>query len=100
MDGWVEYFQELYSRENIVTDAAVEGTVNLPIRVELDIPLSVEELSKAIDSLDYRKAPGKDGIPSKVIKAGEKSSSLLLPAPAATAALGKRDPNIITLYEN
>lgn len=38
-------FPEPYSRENIVTDAAVEGTVNLPVRVEHDISPCVEERS-------------------------------------------------------
>ena len=44
----------------------------MPFQVlkELDIPPSVEELSKAIDSLACGKAPGKDGIPPDVIKAG------------------------------
>ena len=71
----------------IFPGALFKRDVNLPIRVELYIPLSVEELGKAIDSLDYdcRKAAG------KVIKAGEKGSSFL-PAPAATAALGRRTP--------
>ena len=51
MDMWAEYFQELYSRENIVADTAVEGTVNLPVTVEHDTPPSVEELSTAVNSL-------------------------------------------------
>ena len=51
MDRWAEYFQELYSRENIVTDEASESTANLPVLLELNILPSVEALSTAIDSL-------------------------------------------------
>jgi len=53
---------------NIVIDAAVENTTNLPLTAELDIPHSVEELSKAIDSLAGSKAPENDGIQPEVIK--------------------------------
>jgi len=75
MDRWAEYFQELYSRENIATDSAVEGTVNLPVIVEHDIPPSVEELSKAIDSLVCGRVPGKGAIPPNVIKAAKSQFS-------------------------
>ena len=71
MERWAEHYQELYSRENTVTDSAVESTCTLPILEELDVPPSVEELSKAIDSLGWSKAPGKDGVLPKVIKAGK-----------------------------
>ena len=70
MERWAEHYQELYLRENTVTDSAVKSTYALPILEELDVPPSVEELSKAIDSLACGKAPGKDGIPPEVIKSG------------------------------
>ncbi|XP_076451258.1 uncharacterized protein LOC143287199 [Babylonia areolata] len=54
-------------------DAAVESTANLPVMEELDIPASEKELSKAIDSYACGKAPGKDGILPKVIKAGKRT---------------------------
>ncbi|XP_076452746.1 uncharacterized protein LOC143288283 [Babylonia areolata] len=59
VERWAEHYQELYSRENIVADAAVESTPNLPVMEELDIPLSEEELGKAIDSLACGRASGK-----------------------------------------
>ena len=34
-----KHYQELYSRENIVTDVAVESTSLLPVMKELDVPL-------------------------------------------------------------
>ncbi|XP_076444017.1 uncharacterized protein LOC143282301 [Babylonia areolata] len=68
-----ENYQELYSRENIVADAAMDSTAKFSVMEELDIPPSGEELSKAIDSLARGKAPGKDGIPPEVIKAGKRT---------------------------
>ena len=58
MERWAEHYQELYSRENVVTDAAIEATTPLPTMEELDTPPTVEELRKAIDSLACGKTPG------------------------------------------
>ncbi|XP_076461753.1 uncharacterized protein LOC143294207 [Babylonia areolata] len=74
VERWAEHYQELYSRENIVADAAMESIPNLSVMEELDIPPSEEELSKAIVSLVCGKAPGKDGIPPEVIKAGKRTA--------------------------
>ncbi|XP_076466140.1 uncharacterized protein LOC143297608 [Babylonia areolata] len=71
VERWAEHNQELCSRENIVTDAAVESTSNLPV-MEEDFPPSEEELGKDTDSLACGKAPGKDDIPPEVIKAGKR----------------------------
>ncbi|GCC26181.1 hypothetical protein chiPu_0004596 [Chiloscyllium punctatum] len=73
---------------------------------ELDAEPSVEELSKAIDSLASGKAPGSDGIPPDLIKCCK--TTFLLPlhevlcqcwqegaVPQAT-----RDAEIIALYKN
>ena len=66
-----QHYQELYSRETIVTETAVENTSPLPVTEELDDSPTTEELGKAIDSLASGKAPGNDGIPPEVIKAGK-----------------------------
>ncbi|KAL8578631.1 hypothetical protein ACOMHN_007089 [Nucella lapillus] len=107
MERWAEYYQELYSRETIVTDTAVKNTCSLPVIEELDDPPTFEELSKAIDSLARSKAPGIDGIPPKVIKAGKQTSllehlhNLLLQCwEDGTVPQDMRDANIITLYKN
>ena len=76
MERWAEHYQELYSRETTVTDRAIENTPSLPVMEELDTPPTVEELRKAIDSIANNKAPGKDGIPNEIIKAGKQSCLL------------------------
>ena len=74
MVRWAEHFRELYSEERVVTHTAIECIPSLPIMNELDAPPTIEELREAIDSLASGKAPGDDGIPSEVLKAGNDSS--------------------------
>lgn len=107
MARWTEHYQELYSRETVVTDTAVENTSPLPVMEELDDPPTIEELSKAIDSLASGKAPGNDGIPPEVIKAGKETSllehlhELLLQCwEEGSVPQDMCDANIITLYKN
>ena len=68
MERWVEHYLELFSSQNIVTDAVLAAISQLPIMEELDEKPTKEELSKAIDCLSYSKVPGEDGIPTEVIK--------------------------------
>eukprot|EP00106_Octopus_bimaculoides_P018631 XP_014786073.1 PREDICTED: uncharacterized protein LOC106880583 [Octopus bimaculoides] len=74
---------------------------------ELDNLLSIAELTKAIDSQASCKAPGKDGIPSEIIKV-DKNTALLRHLhellcqcwEEGTVPQDMRDANIITLYKN
>ena len=107
MKRWTEHYQELYSRENIVTDTAIDSTSLLPVMNKLDVPPSVGELRKAINSLACGKAPGNDGVPSEVIKAGMNRAllyhlhELLLQCwEEGTVPQDMRDANVITLYKN
>ncbi|XP_014769776.1 uncharacterized protein LOC106868849 [Octopus bimaculoides] len=107
MDRWVEYNQDLYSRETMVAEVAIEGVKILPAMYERDNLLSIAELTKAIDSLASGKASGKDGIPSEIIKAGKNTALLrhlheLLCRcwEEGTVTQDMRDANIITLYKN
>ena len=64
LERWVEHYSDIYSRENIVSPSALDAVECLPSMEELDTEPTLEELSKAIDSLASGKAPCSDGIPS------------------------------------
>ena len=57
MARWAEHYQELYSRETIVTDTAVENTCPLPVMEELDDPPTTVELRKAYRLSSQRQSP-------------------------------------------
>ncbi|XP_076068334.1 uncharacterized protein LOC143040786 [Oratosquilla oratoria] len=67
MERWAKHYQELYSRENV----AVENSKALAMMEKLDVLTSIDELRKDINSLASGKAPGNDGIPPEVVKAGK-----------------------------
>ena len=106
MERWVEHYSDLYSRENTVSPAALDIIECLPTMDELDSEPSVEDLSKAIDSLTSGKAPGNDGIPPELIK--HCKTTLLLPLHEVLCQCWQegavpqdmRDSKIITLYTN
>ncbi|KAI8510866.1 hypothetical protein Bbelb_117820 [Branchiostoma belcheri] len=107
MERWAEHYQELYSRENVVSAAAVENTDTLPLMEELDTPPTIDELRKAINSLASGKAPGSDGIPPEVVKAGKNTAlhnhlhELLLQCwEEGAVPQDMRNASIITLYKN
>jgi len=106
LEGWAEHYQELYSRETIVIEMAVQNTIPLADLQELDIPPSAEDLSKAIDTLACGKVPGNDGIPPEVIKFSKASTlpshlhELLLKCwDEGMVPQDVRNSNIITLYK-
>ena len=106
MERWVEHYSDLYSRENTMSPAALDVIECLPTMDELDSEPSVEDLSKAIDSLASGKAPGNDGIPPELIK--HCKTTLLLPLHEVLCQCWQegavpqdtRDSKIITLYKN
>ena len=89
-----------------MTDAALDAQPSLTVMEELDPLPSEEELSKAIDSLWFGKAPGKDDIPRDVLKSG-KLALLQHPHELLCLCLEKghflqdmRDANIVTPYKH
>lgn len=76
MKRWAEHYQQLYYRENIITDTAIGSISLLPVMNELYVPPSVGEPRRAINSLACGKAPVNDGIPSEAIKAGMNTALL------------------------
>ncbi|ROT77986.1 hypothetical protein C7M84_003305 [Penaeus vannamei] len=58
MEQWVKHYLELYSTQNVVSDATLDAISH---HGRTDEEPTEEELSKAIDSLSNGKAPGEDG---------------------------------------
>ena len=106
LQRWVEHYPELYSTQNIVTDAALGALPDLPVMEELDEKPTLEELSKAIDCLSCGKAPGKDSIPPEVLKHGKaavlqpRHDLLCLCWEQGHIPQDMQDANIETLYKN
>ena len=106
MEWWVEHYLDLYSSENSVFHEALDTIQNLPILHELDAEPTLDELSKAIDTLACRKVPGNDSIPLEVIKLGK--SVLVGPLHKFLCLCWKegkvpqdiQGAEIITLYKN
>ena len=69
LERWVEHYPDIYSRENIVSPSALDAVECLPTTGKLDTEPTLEELSKAINSLASGKAHGSDGIPPRPTKA-------------------------------
>ena len=102
----LEHYFELYSTENVVADAVLDAICQLPVMQELDEKPTEEELRKAIDCLSTGKAPGEDGIPGEVIKAGKEEliedlhELLCLCWKEGSVPQDMRDAKIVTLYKN
>ena len=107
MERCVEHYSELYSRETVVTNAALNDIRDLPMMEELDNEPTIEDLSKAIDSLSCGKAPGCDSIPPEVIKCAKPAllqhlHQLLCLCcwNEGTVPQEMRNATIVTLYKN
>ena len=106
LERWVDYYSDLYSRENTVSPSALDAVECLPTMEELDTEPTLEELSKAIDSLASGKASGSDGISPDLIKhctiALLHSLHVLLCQcwQEGAAPQDMRDTKIITLFKN
>ena len=64
----MQQYSELYSREIVVTEEALNAIKCLPVLQELDSDPALEELNKDLDFLDSGKAPGNESIPAEVLK--------------------------------
>jgi len=54
----------------LVSETALDGIKEWPIRYELDSPKSLDEVISAIRLLKNNKSPGEDSIPAEVLKCG------------------------------
>ena len=103
---WIEHYLELYATLNTVSSTALKDIPDMPPMEELDATPTLEELSKAIDTLACGKAPGNDGIPPEALKNGK--TLLLQPLHELLTLCWEqghipqdlKDANIVTLYKN
>ena len=106
MERWVEHYTELYARENVVTEDALNAIEYRPELEELDREPTIDELSEALDSRASGKAPGKDGIPAEVLKCCKETlitelhEILCLCWSEGEVPQDMRDANVVTLYKN
>ena len=71
---WAEHFSTLLNRPSTVDPTALEQVPQQPTLFVLDLPPSMDELTKAIKQTNSGRASGKDGIPVEIYKAaGPKS---------------------------
>ena len=106
MERWVEHYTELYARENVITEDALNAIDCLPELEELDREPTIDELSEALDSLASGKAPGKDGITAEVLKCCKETlitelhEILCLCWSEGDVPQDMRDANVVTLYKS
>ena len=62
MERWVEDNLYLYFSENSVSHETLDTIQDLPLLHELDAEPTLDDLSKAIDTLACRKSPGNGSI--------------------------------------
>ena len=67
---WTLHFSTLLNLTSEVTDEALESIQQRPMIPELDAPPNAAETDAVIKQLQTGKAPGPDGIPAEVFKAG------------------------------
>ena len=100
------YIAELYSRENIVLDAALDAMECLATMNELDAEPMLDELNKATDSLSAGRAQGNDGIPLDLIKRFKGTllthlHDVLCPRwKEGSVPQDMRDAKLVNLYKN
>ena len=105
-ERWVEHYTELYARENVVTEDALNAIECLPELEDLDREPAINELSEALNSLASGKAPGNDGIPAEVLNCCKETlipelhEILCLCWSEGEVPQDMRDANVVTLYKH
>ena len=62
MEHWVDHYNELYSRINVVSEEVRIVMESFFTMDELDCETTLEEINQALDQLSSGKAAEKDGI--------------------------------------
>ena len=70
LERWAEHFDCVLNRPSSINDEAIQRLPQVPVNPDLDIPLTEDEVAKAIKQMSAGKAPGPDAIPAEVFKSG------------------------------
>ena len=106
LNRWAEHYGNLFGDTCSVDDISLESIQQLPVKWELDVPPSLDEVRSAVKKLKVHKAPGIDGLPAEVYKYGgdlllEKLTSLFNLCWSTGDVPGDlRDAVIVSLYKN
>ncbi len=65
-----EYFNGILNCPSSINDEAIQCLPQVEINPDLDIPVSEDEVTKAVKQMLTGKAPGPDDIPAEVFKSG------------------------------
>nr|VZI28789.1 unnamed protein product [Spirometra erinaceieuropaei] len=70
LQRWVEHFRGVINRPSNISDAAIVRLPQVRSNVDLDLPPSLREISKAVEQLSSWMRPSMDTIPAEVYKHG------------------------------
>ena len=73
---WRQHFSDLPSMTSSIAQDALDRVISLPEYSCLDVPPTIDEITKAVRDLKNNKAPGSDDIPAEIYKHG--GNTLLL----------------------
>ena len=106
LERWSEHFRTLFNADRPIDMSSILRIPQQPIKAELDLLPTIEEIKKATEQLKPCKAAGVDGLPPEIWKHGgpailERLHSLLVCCwEQGTLPQDFRDAVIITLYKN
>ncbi|CAM4709419.1 unnamed protein product [Leuciscus chuanchicus] len=107
LNRWVEHYSSLYAEPVTASEAAIVSAVpQLPIILELDNIITLNEVKKTISLLKNNKAPGVDGLPPEIFFSGGNTLAVELHHlfsicwNEGTIPDELRNANIVTLYKN
>ena len=106
LERWTAHFSQLLNKTSSVEDQAIEHMPQRPLIHTLDgLPTNAETV-KAIEQLPSGKAPGLDGIPSEIFKAGGEAFTEQLVSlfqlfwERGDVPRNPKDTSIVHLYNN
>ena len=67
---WAEHFNTLLNRPSLMSEEALNAIPQRQVLKELDLPPSLDEVTRAIRYTSSGKSPGADGIPAEIYKHG------------------------------